>query len=222
MIDVRLAIFDFDGTIYKKETFPLMMGQLKNHPTLTVYSKFYRSILPIYVAYKLKLYPEAKMKAQMMERYLHALHQLGKNELTIFFTEMADKMHDDYNLEVVKRLRQHHEDGFLVMIVSGAYTPLLEATSKNLPVDEIIGTVIPFSDGKIDLQTRIQHIQSDQKKLSIHHSLQNKKVDWDNSYAYGDSFSDLPVLEMVGNPIAVAPDHKLELIANEHHWEIIR
>ena len=34
---MKLAIFDFDGTIYKKETFPLLMNHLKE-----TYPKAYR------------------------------------------------------------------------------------------------------------------------------------------------------------------------------------
>ena len=51
--------------------------------------------------------------------------------------------------------------------------------------------------------------------------MQGKTVDWKNSYAYGDSYADLPVLNLVGNPIAVKPDEKLRHIAIRKQWEII-
>jgi len=219
---VKVAIYDFDGTIYKNETFPLMMDHLKTHPTLKVFSKFYRSILPIYIAYKIKLYPEAKMKAQMMKRYLHALLELDENELNVFFADIAEKMHDDYHESVVQSLQDHKENGFNIMVVSGAYIPLLKSALKGLPVDEIIGTEIPFVNGKIDRSVNIYHVQAERKKLSIEESLRDFDVDWENSYAYGDSFSDLPVLEMVGHPVAVAPDEKLKHLANERQWKVIR
>lgn len=219
---MRVAIYDFDGTIYKNETFPLMMAHLKTHPTLAVYSKFYRSILPIYIAYKLKIYPEEKMKAQMMKRYLHALHQLDKDELNVFFAEIAEKMHDDYHELVVESIQKHKQNGLYIMVVSGAYTPLLRAALNKLPIDEIIGTKVPLVNGNIDRLNNIYHVQAERKKLAIEKSLRDFDVDWKNSYAYGDSFSDLPVLEMVGHPVVVAPDEKLKHIANERQWEMIR
>ena len=38
-------------------------------------------------------------------------------------------------------------------------------------------------------------------------------INLENSYAYGDHITDLPVLNMVGNPVAVNPTNKLEVVA---------
>jgi len=38
---------------------------------------------------------------------------------------------------------------------------------------------------------------------------------------YSDSFSDLPLLEVVGNPVAVCPDAKLKKHCQLHEWPII-
>lgn len=47
------------------------------------------------------------------------------------------------------------------------------------------------------------------------------EIDWSDSYAYGDSYSDLAVLELVGNPVAVKPDSRLSEIAIHRKWEIM-
>ncbi|MDP3179901.1 MAG: HAD-IB family hydrolase, partial [Spirochaetaceae bacterium] len=39
---------------------------------------------------------------------------------------------------------------------------------------------------------------------------------------YSDSVHDLPLLEAVGRPVAVVPDHRLLRAARERGWEIIR
>ena len=41
------------------------------------------------------------------------------------------------------------------------------------------------------------------------------------SYFYSDSHNDLPLLEVVDNPIAVDPDEKLKAIASEKGWPVI-
>ena len=46
-------------------------------------------------------------------------------------------------------------------------------------------------------------------------------VDWSASYAYGDSFTDHYMLEMVGNPVAVYPEPKLYALAKEKNWEVL-
>ena len=46
-------------------------------------------------------------------------------------------------------------------------------------------------------------------------------VDLKASYAYADSHSDLPMLEAVGNPVAVRPDVPLFRAARKGHWKIV-
>jgi len=45
-------------------------------------------------------------------------------------------------------------------------------------------------------------------------------VDLRHSYAYADSYSDLPLLRAVGNPVAVSPDASLYRYARRRRWPI--
>lgn len=219
---MKVAIFDFDGTVYKKETFSLLMNQLQAHPVYhSHYNKFYISILPIYMAYKLKLCPEIKMRSFMMKKYLDVFKGLSEEEILTFYTEIAQDMKADFNEEVIARMEEHKRNNVHIMLVSGAFTPLLEAVLVDLPIDEIIGTKIPFKDGLYNPEGELQHVQAKRKNEEIAKALGDKQIDWDNSFAYGDSFSDLSVLEIVGNPVAVDPDKKLQQIAITREWEII-
>lgn len=219
---MKVAIFDFDGTVYKKETFALLMNQLQLHPVYhSHYNKFYMSILPIYIAYKLKLCPEMKMRSFMMKKYLDVFKGLSEKEILAYYTEISQDMREDFNDEVIARMLEHKKNNIHIMLVSGAFTPLLDAVLVDLPIDEIIGTKIPFKDGLYNTDGEIEHIQARRKNEEIFESLGDKQVDWENSFAYGDSFSDLSVLEIVGNPVAVDPDKKLQEVAIQREWEII-
>jgi len=46
-------------------------------------------------------------------------------------------------------------------------------------------------------------------------------IDLAASYAYTDSYTDLPMLEAVGHPVAVNPDRVLNRYAREHDFEIL-
>ena len=41
-------------------------------------------------------------------------------------------------------------------------------------------------------------------------------------YAYSDSVTDLPMMELVGHPVAVNPDRPLLRVATEREWEVVR
>ncbi|MCM3743748.1 HAD-IB family hydrolase [Sporosarcina luteola] len=220
---MKVAIFDFDGTLYSKETFQLLMEHLKQHPThRSKYKSFFRKILPLYIGYKIKLVPEAKMREGSMQIYANTLDSLTKCELDQYFEEIKENMRKHFNAEVVARVQQHHKEDMHVMLVSGAYTPLLHSVTEGIEFDTIIGTDIPFTaNGIFDKGTAIYPIQGERKTEKIMESLEGNEIDWEQSFAYGDSYSDLPVLELVGNPVAVKPEARLERIAVERNWPVI-
>ena len=219
---MKVAIFDFDGTLYKNETFKLLMQQLKNHPEYKkYYGSFYRSILPLYIRYKLKILPESVMKGRSMRLYLRALDPLTLPELDAYFENMQPEMRPDFNQQVVERLHEHQKEGYQLLLVSGAYTPFLKAVTSHLTFDHIIGTEIPSSGNRIAMDQPFLHIQGEEKTRQIERLLGNSTVDWNQSFAYGDSISDLSVLEQVGHPVAVNADEKLLAVAKKRKWEIL-
>ena len=220
---MRVAIFDFDGTLYPQETFKLMMNYMKNHPIhASKYQPFYRALMTPYLAYKMKLYPENKMKAKSMQLYLNALKDMPQQEVENYFKDMSKEMHNELNFTVVDRLKKHLVDGDHVLLVSGAFTVMLNEVTRDLAIHEVIGTQIPMSNGVIDTNTAIYHIQGARKNEMIEQALQGFDIDWENSSAYGDSISDITVLELVGNPVAVRPESRLQAIAEDRKWEILR
>lgn len=219
---MRVAIFDFDGTIYAEETFTLLMKHLKEHPTYhSSYKRFYRAIVPPYIANKLKLYPDNKMKKRSMQLYLEAFNGLTKQEMDIYFSEIKATMRQDFNAKVLERLKRHQEENIHILLVSGAYTQFLERVTDGLVFNQIIGTDIFYKDDKVYTKNAINHVNGQQKTLKVHEALDGHQIDWENSYAYGDSFSDMPVLELVGNPVAVRPEEKLRSLANARGWEVM-
>jgi hypothetical protein len=51
---------------------------------------------------------------------------------------------------------------------------------------------------------------------------QRERIDLRSSYAYSDSESDLPMLRLVGHPVAVNPDPQLARVARDEGWEVLR
>lgn len=219
---MRVAIFDFDGTIYEGETYQVLMNHLKKHPTYSDrYKRFMLAVLPRYIGAKFKVYPNSRMRAKSMEIYLNTFRDLTKTELLMYFEEVAQILNENYNEQVVNKLKNHIDDGDYVMVVSGAYTQLLQCAFNDLQIDYIAGTNIPFTNENIDQSIPMYHIQGNRKNDEIHKHLKGKDIDWSNSYAYADSYSDLSVLELVGNPVAVQPEEKLRDVAEERNWKVI-
>jgi hypothetical protein len=60
------------------------------------------------------------------------------------------------------------------------------------------------------------------KARAIEQLARSAQIDLGASYAYSDSASDLPMLRLVGHPVAVNPDLELARVARAEGWEILR
>jgi hypothetical protein len=59
------------------------------------------------------------------------------------------------------------------------------------------------------------------KVQAIEELVERDDLDLAGSYAYSDSATDLPMMEMVGHPVAVNPDKELRRTAEERDWPIL-
>jgi phosphoserine phosphatase len=55
----------------------------------------------------------------------------------------------------------------------------------------------------------------------LKHYAAQHDIDLDRSFAYADSHSDLPMLETVGNAVAVSPDIPLMRAATRNQWSVV-
>ena len=60
------------------------------------------------------------------------------------------------------------------------------------------------------------------KARAIEALAEREGIDLASSYAYSDSESDLPMLQLVGHPVAVNPDRELAQVARDHGWQVLR
>lgn len=116
--------------------------------------------------------------------------------------------------DVVTRLIKHRENGAKVYIASSVVEPFIEPFARRIGA-ETIGTPIEIVNGRVRL---VSELVADEKKIEkVLSRLGVDKVD----VAYGDTILDVPLLEHADHPVAVYPDAKLKVIAQERGWEII-
>ncbi|CAN5632486.1 HAD-IB family hydrolase [soil metagenome] len=118
------------------------------------------------------------------------------------------------------RLRAHKEAGHRVVLLSGALDFLLEPF-KDL-ADDVLSASLEEEDGVYTGELTGAPVAGDARARMLASFARRRKVDLSKSYAYADSISDLPMMEAVGNPVAVNPDRRLEAEAEERGWQIRR
>ena len=120
-------------------------------------------------------------------------------------------------------LHQHKQSGHTVVIVSGTYSELLEIVGQELGVPNVIGTRLEVVDDKYTGKiVNPSCIGENKVKLFEEFINQNGvEVDLLSSFAYADSIFDVPLLKLVGNPVATYPDEDLRQLAEHNGWRIL-
>jgi len=76
-------------------------------------------------------------------------------------------------------------------------------------------------DGTIYPRDTLPFLCFQKKVNALLEAIPAEKIDFQESYAYADSYSDLKLLELAGNPVAVEPKKRLGEIAREKNWKVI-
>ena len=149
---------------------------------------------------------------------------LSKNEVSEAFHWVANVyMLEMLRQDVVDILNQHKRSGHVVMIVSGAPNELVEIIGQQLDVHNVIGTKLEVIDGRYTGRT-IKHACFAENKVKLFEEYigQNGlEIDLPSTFAYADSVFDIPLLKLVGNPVATYPDEKLHQFARHNGWKIL-
>lgn len=114
----------------------------------------------------------------------------------------------------------HKAAGHDLIIISASATLLVEPIAKELGFTTIIASEVEEEDGKLT-GGLVSYLKGAAKAEAVADLARTNGYDLDLCYAYSDSFTDVPMLESVGNPVAVNPDRQLRKYAAEKQWQIM-
>ncbi|WP_288812895.1 HAD family phosphatase [uncultured Corynebacterium sp.] len=118
-------------------------------------------------------------------------------------------------------IEEHQQQDHHVAIVTASPSVIVEPIARELGADLLVATELEVADGLFT--GGVAHFNKGQAKVDKLKVLALENgYDLDKSYAYSDSFTDLPMLHLVGNPHAVNPDRPLRKYATEQGWPIQR
>lgn len=122
--------------------------------------------------------------------------------------------------EALQLIREHQAAGDKVFIISASPQEIVAPLGKYLAVDGVIATRAGIDDdgrytGEVEFYS-----YGPFKAEAMREIAEREGIDLDESFAYSDSMTDLPMLEAVGHPVVVNPDRELGRIARKREWEV--
>jgi HAD superfamily hydrolase (TIGR01490 family) len=122
--------------------------------------------------------------------------------------------------EALRLIEEHHTAGRDVVIVSSSGAEVVGPIGELLGADRSLGTRMQVQDGRYTGQIE-EYLYGEGKAEAIRSLAEQEGYDLSRSYAYSDSFTDLPMLDAVGHPYAVNPDRALRREASARGWPVL-
>jgi len=124
--------------------------------------------------------------------------------------------------EALELIEKHQAEGRRTYLVSASPEEIVQPLAEYLGVDGAIA-----SRAVIDLDGRYTgemafYAYGPYKAQSMRDLAVFEGIDLSASYAYSDSYTDVPMLETVGHPVVVNPDRVLARLARERGWEMVQ
>ena len=122
--------------------------------------------------------------------------------------------------EAVSQIQEHKEQGTAVVLVTGSLDFIVQPIADYLTVDFVLAPQLREEDGRFTGELTTDPLIGEEKAKAIRTYAEQHEISLEESYAYGDSQSDLPMLECVGNPVVVNPGKALREKALASGWEM--
>lgn len=124
--------------------------------------------------------------------------------------------------ETVAAAKEHLAAGREVWLLTAAPVELAEAIARDIGATGALGTIVGHKDGVLTGELIGEPLHGKAKRKAAEKLAKDRGISLKRSWAYSDSYNDLPLLSSVGHPVAVNPDKILTRHAEAAGWETLR
>jgi HAD superfamily hydrolase (TIGR01490 family) len=214
-----LAVFDVDGTLVETNVVEYFLWmRLRAQPV---------DEWPAFMAQMAReaprwLYLERRSRAEFQRSFYReydgldyeVMKRLGREALN------AVTLRRIYP-EGMRRIREHKRAGHRVLLLTGALDVVVEPLAELLEV-EVDCAHLLVKDGRLTGDLDAPPPAGEARGVLLEEYASRNGLVLAESFAYADSLSDLPMLELVGTPVAVNPDARLSQVAGQRGWRVER
>ena len=214
---MALALFDLDNTLLNGDSdhgwgmYLAEIGAVDANHHKHMQDKYYQD----YVRGELDI-------IEFLNFHLAVLAQYPKNTLyewrDQFLAKIIQPMISSGKGELVEK---HRALGHHLIIITATSDFVAQPIADCFNVDTLIATTAEKVDGEYTGSVTDTPCFQDGKIKRLEYWTQANNENLDGSWFYSDSYNDLPLLQIVDNPVAVTPDQRLRAHATQSNWPII-
>lgn len=206
VLSMTYIFFDLDKTLITKNSYEIVLSVLRRRRVISWYRFFY---------YKFILFFARNIDKKMnhLARVFEGVevNRLDKIMKAFIFTEFDSIK----NIKAVEELEKHNTRDKKVILVTTSFEPIAKYAAKFFHIHEYVSTKLEIKNSKYTGKILGKINYKDEKVNRL------KNYNFENSFAYSDHNSDIPLLKKATYRYAVNPNKKLRVYAKNHGWYII-
>ena len=215
---MSLAIFDLDNTLIGGDSDYLWGEFLCDEGIISDRQSFEKKNDYFYQQYELGLldiYAWAEFSFEILSHY-------SINELEAFHHKfMAQKIEPIFLEKAQDCINSHKKNGDTVLVITASNTFVTAPIVKRYGINHLIATEPEIVSGRYTGKVSGIPCFKSGKIENLMPWLERNGESLKDSTFYSDSHNDLPLLELVDNPVAVNADKILAKIAQTNGWDIL-
>jgi HAD superfamily hydrolase (TIGR01490 family) len=198
----RLAIFDFDGTILRGNSWhEFFRFELRRTPMRAP------SLLGAYALRRLRIWPGERLR----DFVLRGLRGLSAAEVAAIGERLhATRLAPQVRAAALAEIERRRSAGFVIAIATGTFDFAVAPLARIVRADLVVATTVAFADGHClgcaAGEETLRSIKADAIRTV---ASTRGDIDWAASCAYSDSAMDIPLLALVGEPVFVTSNSAL-------------
>jgi HAD superfamily hydrolase (TIGR01490 family) len=213
------SYFDVDGTLVRTNLV---------HPTLYYLQTQINPIVSLKMVGKALSRAPSMALAELRDRRLFnemlfsSFAGVTEDRLRVIAEEINEEVMMKNLYKGARDLIQRTIDkGHEVVFVTGSLDVVMEHFAREMGAHHVIANRLEIKDYKATGKLLRPVVAGPEKALLIRQHAAERGYDLNHCNAYSDSYSDVPMLSVVGYPCAVNPDTKLKRLAHGYQWPVL-
>ncbi|NPA26159.1 MAG: HAD-IB family hydrolase [Chloroflexi bacterium] len=220
-----VAFFDVDGTLTRVHVWQGFMAYFQRHKArLWTHRGFWAYHFPLFLLHKIKLLPQTFVRGQWAAHLAWYVRGMSVEEAEPIWRWVVEAYLAKHWREIgLQRVQWHKGLGHPVVLVSSGPKPLVVHIARALGVRHVIATEFQVREGRYTGRA-FRPVIGERKaqRAWAYVRARGWRTEPRDAWAYGDSISDLPLLESVHHPVVIEPDPELARVAQARGWPILR
>jgi len=215
----KAAFFDVDGTLVRTNIVHAFAFYAMNQGT--IFGTAWHTAKTVVSLPLLWATDQANRKA-FNEMFYSFYRGQSEDRLLFLADELFERVLRPAVYPGAKRLiEEARRAGCRVVLCTGALDFTVRRLAEHLGADDLIANRMHFVNGFATGRVVPPIVEGAHKALAIRDYCSREAFALDQSFAYSDSFSDYPMLAVVGHPAAVNPDVRLRSVARAYEWPVL-